>query len=522
MDVERFLEHHGIKENPFGAEEARHDPVFERLVLADGMSHPELIKILGNPERPHTSVVFGEKGSGKTALRLLMARRIAKHNEDNPEHRTLLVAYDDFNPVLDTIGRNKARHPGGRRARDPDRLLASVRLEDHQDAILGQAVSKIVDGLTGVHGGSERMMMPPDADQRIRSMPRSTRVDLAMLAALYDSPRGGGSPRERWRALRRKLRLGLRAPFSLLQALAVLLSVVAAGLLLAQIVVETFGLESAHVPKWSMQAGGVAAAAAILLWFAWLGKRLKIWRLARRIGKECPAVERTTGDLRRILADLPAKDRFGHPWPRPGGDGTNARYDLTQILLHVLRELGHESIVVLVDRVDEPTLVAGRPERMRRLIWPMFDSKFLQQDGIGLKLLLPLELRYLIKKEDAAFFQEARLDKQSLVDRLTWTGAILYDLCSARLRACHEDREPEISLTDLFAEDVGRPALVEVLGQMQQPRDAFKMMYAVILEHCRNVPAEEPEYRIPKLTLETVRREQAQRITELQRGLSPA
>jgi hypothetical protein len=223
-----------------------------------------------------------------------------------------------------------------------------------------------------------------------------------------------------------------------------------------------------------------------------------------------------------MLADLAPRDRVGQPWPRPGGDGTNARYDLTRKLLDVLDALGHHSIVVLVDRVDEPTLVAGRPERMRRLVWPMFDSKFLQQDGIGLKLLLPLELRYLIHKEDAAFFQEARLDKQSLVDRLTWTGAILYDLCSARLRACHPDPSSEISLTDLFAEDVGRGALVEVLGQMQQPRDAFKMMYAVVLEHCRNVPAEEPSYRIPKLTLETVRREQAQRINELQRGLSPA
>jgi hypothetical protein len=521
MDVERFLEHHGINENPFGAEEARHDPVFERLVVGDGMAHPELIKILGNPDRPHTSVVFGEKGSGKTALRLLMARRIAKHNEDHPERRTLQIGYDDFNPVLDVMGRNKAR-TGSRRTRDPDRLLASFRLEDHQDAILSLAVGKIVDGILGAKGGSERMYVPSQLGERVRSMPRSTRLDLAILATLYDSARSGGSLRDRWRLLRRKLRLGFRLPFSLLQGSAIVLSVVAAGLLLAQLVVETLNLESAHVPDWSMQAGGVAAVAAILCWIVSLGKRLKIWRLARKIAKECPAIERTPAQIRRRLNDLPPKDRISQPWPTPGGDGTNARYELTQKLMNVLGSLGHNSVVVLVDRVDEPTLVAGRPERMRRLIWPMFDSKFLQQDQIGLKLLLPLELRYLIHKEDATFFQEARLDKQSLVDRLAWTGAILYDLCSARLRACHPDPSSEISLTDLFADDVGRATLVEVLGQMQQPRDAFKMMYAVVLDHCRNVPAEDPEYQIPKLTLETVRREQAQRINELQRGLSPA
>ena len=56
MDVERFLEEHGLTENPFGAEEARHDPVFEKIAAGEGMSHPELVKVLGSPDRPHTSV----------------------------------------------------------------------------------------------------------------------------------------------------------------------------------------------------------------------------------------------------------------------------------------------------------------------------------------------------------------------------------------------------------------------------------------------------------------------------------
>ena len=77
-------------------------------------------------------------------------------------------------------------------------------------------------------------------------------------------------------------------------------------------------------------------------------------------------------------------------------------------------------------------------------------------------------------------------------------------------------------LTDLFDEEVTRDTLVEALGQMNQPRDAFKLMYSVILEHCSLVPEEEAVYKIPKLTLETGRREQAQRIQDLHRGLSPA
>jgi hypothetical protein len=178
-------------------------------------------------------------------------------------------------------------------------------------------------------------------------------------------------------------------------------------------------------------------------------------------------------------------------------------------------------MIVLLDRVDEPTLVAGRPERMRAIVWPLLESKFLQQDGVGVKMLLPIELRYLVHKEEAAFFQEARLDKQSVVDRLAWSGATLYDLCTARLRACHRDRESTITLTDLFAEDVGRDSLVEALGQMGQPRDAFKLLYSVIREHCQRVPEEAPEFRVPRHILETIRHEQTRRVSELQRGLAP-
>jgi len=522
MDVERFLEEHGLTENPFGAEEARHDPVFEKIAAGEGMSHPELVKVLGSPDRPHTSVVFGEKGSGKTALRLLMAQRITRFSNEHPDRRTLLVAYDDFNPVLDTMAHNKARH-GSRRSRDPDRLLASFRLEDHQDAILSLAVTKVVSGVLGVDAHApEAMVTSGDMNEKLRGLPKPARVDLAVLAALYDSPRGGSGSVERWGQLLKKLRLGFSMPYWLLQGTVIVLTSLALALFLA-VAPATSDWFKLPIPSgWLAPSAVGVAVLALVSCLALISTRMKVWRLARRIQKECLATDRTRPQLRRMLADIPAKEREGQPWPRPGGDSTQARYEMTTKLIKFIGAFGYNSMVVLIDRVDEPTLVAGRPERMRRLIWPMFDSKFLQQDRIGLKLLLPLELRYLMHKEDAAFFQEARLDKQSLVDRLAWSGATLYDLCSARLRACNRDKDSPITLADLFEEDVTRAALIEALGQMQQPRDAFKMIYAVILAHCNNVPADDGAYRIPKLTLESVRREQAMRINELQRGLSPA
>ena len=57
---------------------------------------------------------------------------------------------------------------------------------------------------------------------------------------------------------------------------------------------------------------------------------------------------------------------------------------------------------------------------------------------------------------------------------------------------------------------------------MHQPRDAFKFLYAVVQEHCRLATDEAADYHIAKLTLESVRRDQSNRVQELYRGLTPA
>src|SRR5690606_3796120 len=73
MKVKEFLAHYGVGENPFGQEDAQSDHVFRDHCL-EGTHHPAWDKIFGNPGTPSTSVVFGEKGSGKTALRLQIAK----------------------------------------------------------------------------------------------------------------------------------------------------------------------------------------------------------------------------------------------------------------------------------------------------------------------------------------------------------------------------------------------------------------------------------------------------------------
>ncbi|MEX2387087.1 MAG: hypothetical protein WD534_04335 [Phycisphaeraceae bacterium] len=513
MNIDSFLAHHQLKENPFGAEEARHDPVFDRIADAPA-KHPDFPKILGRIDRPGTAVAFGEKGSGKTAIRLLMARHIAEHNRDHADARVLVVPYDDFNPVIDNLLRTGRQHE--------EKALAKLRLADHQDAILSLAVTQLNDALLNQTARDEEPVHLPagdgkERDRFLKKLPGQTRLDWALLTALYDQPRTGNLL-SRWQRIRSKLRLTWRLPLSVARHGATVATVVAAALGLWLYL-------ASDVPGWLAVAVGLAIAAAVLLWGYWLWRQANLWWLARKVRQAMPAIRRSPSELRQMLADLGPGVVSRQPLPMPEGGATDARYQLTRRLLDVLGALDYVGMVVLVDRVDEPTAVSGNPDRMKALVWPMFDNKFLQQERVGVKLLLPVELRHMLHRESAAFFQEARLDKQNMVDRLTWSGATLYDLCSTRLRACRSaDAEAEgtLALTDLFDQDVSREMLVDALDQMHQPRDAFKFLYSVIQEHCRMVPEEQARYTIPRLTLESVRRTQSQRVQELYRGLTPA
>ena len=517
MNIDSFLAYHQLRENPFGAEEARLDPVFPRLAQQD-LHHPDFDKIVGRIEKPSTAVVFGEKGSGKTAIRLTLAKKIEDHNADHPTERILIVAYDDFNPVLDRLMRT--------RRQDGAAVLERFRLADHQDAILSHAVTKLTDAL--LHEGDEdeeTVVLPNENDKAVRKrLNPQQRMDLAVLAGLYDLP-PSGYDHGRWRRLRKKLKLGVTFPLSFWRNMAIILTLLAAGFGLAYYIVDP-------QPWWMLPVLGLLGAGAIVLWVFWLVQIVRTWSKARAVAKEMPAVGRTPGQLAEVIGELGPSKVAGHPLPQRGNteqDLGDSRYQLTRRLVAILRNFGYAGVVVLVDRVDEPTAISGDAQKMKALIWPMFDNKFLKQDRIGIKLLLPVELSYLLQKEGPGFFQEARLDKQNMIERLTWSGATLYDLCSSRLNACRRpdpdgdtDGNARITLTSLFEDNVTRDLLVDALDSMHQPRDAFKFLYAVVQEHCRLATDEAADYHIAKLTLESVRRDQSNRVQELYRGLTPA
>ena len=513
MNVSKFFEHWGVRENPYQAEEARHDAVFQRLGV-ERVRHPDFEKILGDPGRPASAIVFGEKGSGKTAIRLQIERRIAEHNEKFPSSRILLTPYDDLNGVLDRFVESSSR-------REDSGELETLRrfaLSDHMDAILHASTVRVVDALLEDPRGDAATGIGREEVVALRRSAAAVKRDLMALQAVYDRPADGAG---RTLRLRRLIRAPRARGRTMWDAIAALGWIPAAGFF----GLERFGVMPGlpgGVGEWVFYGLAGLWLAALLKW-AVVDLALRRWavgRLARRVSGQLRTIGRSSESLAFSLSQLPEEDRTAHDLPMTADD--EARYLMFARLNRVQRAMGFIAVMIVVDRLDEPMLISGDPERMKAVAWPLLNNKFLQMTGFGLKLLLPIELRHALFRESSAFFQEARLDKQNLIEQLRWTGATLYDLCNARLAACRARDAEAINLIDLFDSEVNRQDVVDALEQMQQPRDAFKLLYRCVQEHCSNVTDESPVWRIPRLTLENVRKQQAERVQQLFRGVRPA
>ena len=509
MNVATFLSHYGITENPFRAEEARHDSVFSRVETA--CHHPDYEKIRGDFANPASSIVFGERGSGKTAIRLQIEDELANHNREHADERCLAVLYDELNPVLDRFARSAGGKGGGAEA------IKQFKLVDHVDAMMAAIVPKLVDQAVGDSRPEVSAVMGEHGLRSFRHLDKQGRQDFITLQMCYDRPAAAASRTAR---LKRAIRFRSFNGIGVLKWLSGLMFLLCAA-------------ASAYVLLWKpteqlwlwYAAIGVTAALTLAALGRWCWLWLKGNAVARDLSQRLRTLDRPAESFRTSLRSINVHDveRMG----LPRSDDDDYRYAMFGRLLNVVRPFGYRSILVLVDRVDEPTLINGEPEKMRSLVWPLLNNKFLQQDRVGVKLLLPLDLRYALNRESADFFREARLDKQNLIERLTWSGAVLYDLCTARLNACRSgaaqgDGAAKITLRDVFDDSVTTQDLVDALDQMQQPRDAFKFVYSLIQEHCSNVPDERAEFKIPRPVLDSIRKQQVERVSGMLRGVRPA
>ncbi|MCU0714698.1 MAG: hypothetical protein MUD03_01070 [Pirellula sp.] len=476
MTEQEFLLHHQLTRNPFSDEDAQTDAVFRDFCIS-GIFHPSWSKVVGDASQPATSIVFGPKGSGKTAIRLQLKKHIASHNEKNPGSKVYLVELDDFNAYLGPFQQRFSK----RVQTHPEKVLQGLHLWDHMDAILSEAMTPLVDQILGVQS-SVRPVEHNLATEKLASLDRGQKRDLLLLASIYDRS-SVGTHIDRIGRLRSKLRFySLSTWFPLLLGILGTLMVIGLGIFLVQ--TEVLQLKRM---LWFIPIGlAIAWSLYAIRWF-------RYFRIARRIVRNLRVIPRDSGQLRGLMMRFSSKELDEQPLPV--SNRSDDRYALLEKLQLLLRSLGYPGMIVIVDRVDEPDLVNGLAERMKLLVWPLLDNKLLKHDHFGIKMLLPSELQYFVDRETREFHERARLDKQNVVPSFDWTGEALYDLLAARMKACANTPIP-VSPRSLFESGLSEARMVAAFQSLGTPRNLFRFMYRLITEHCKRHRSETPQFQI--------------------------
>lgn len=484
MKINEFLEHHGIATNPFSEEDAQTDLVFKSHCSTTTF-HPSWVKLYGDPSEPTTAIAFGEKGSGKTALRLQMVRALTEFNAAHPDRQPLVVEYADLNPFLD---RFRSRQPQHRKI---EKVLGHWQLWDHIDAILSLSVTQVVDRVLD----PDESNYPAAVDKHPVPTKNLTKYhvrDLILLTACYDQSRKEDSS-VRAHRIARKLHYNT-IPILWANWKDVVFGAIATIILFVlfyRFRGEDVGLFGVLTNLWMYPL-------ILAVWIPRLWKMVYRYWTAWRISRACRVLKHDVRALYKILMMIPPSHFVGMPFPV---SANTDRYDLLAKLQDFISASGFHGIILLVDRIDEPYLVNGSPPLMWLVIKPMLDNKLLKYPDLGLKLLLPEELFWIMERENEEFKQRARIDKQNLIRSLDWTGSSLYDLANARLKACAvPDRTPKV--VDFFESGITETRLQEAFSHLRVPRHLFKFLFRILVRHANAYPDSDPVWKISVPTFE--------------------
>ncbi|MCB9898866.1 MAG: hypothetical protein H6825_12750 [Planctomycetes bacterium] len=491
MFTQTWRTHWGLAGDPFACEDADKDLVLSQIAL--GAVHSGFDRVFGDPRSPSPGIVFGEKGSGKSGLRLMMKRRLAEHDAAHPDARVFTVEYIDLNPFIEQVHKTVARKERGKAA--VAAVVGRWEIADHLDAILSLGVTQLVDGILA--GGERALDLSP-----------KQKLDLLLLTGTYyrATRRTVG---DALGGLRQKLGGSIPGQGGGLAFRRWTATIVGAALLLAPQLVDTIDALG-RVSALRDHADFVTGLGAALLVGPWL---LHLVR-SRLAAKHAAHVARSV----RVLPDDPAplahvltglSRELRGEFALPDGTAEAPRYAMLQRFLDLLGAYGYTGLYVLVDRVDEPTLLSDSPEGMREFVARMLDIKLLQLPRLALKLFLPIEMESLWHSASPEQLRRMRLDKSNLVPELKWTGRELYEIANQRLHASVAADSPARELSDLFAPDLPLDEVLETLSTLATPRYAFGFLSEVFVQYVKDLPDAlpdgDPRWRLPRSHFEVVR-----------------
>jgi hypothetical protein len=252
------------------------------------------------------------------------------------------------------------------------------------------------------------------------------------------------------------------------------------------------------------------AGGAFLLAVTWIRHRVLVFlenRRARRAAESIRILPRDTAPIAAVLRGVPARERSEFTLPQ--GTREEGRYELLQRLFDLTEAFGYSGWYVLLDRVDEPSLLSGDSGLMSAFIERLLDIKLLQYPGLALKLFLPIELESLYRTAKPEDLKSMRLDKSNLIPELKWGGQELYEIANKRLRACLRQGSRLQNVADLLEPDFDLDYLRSTMHILGTPRYSFGFLSAVVLEHVKELPSEldenDPGWRIPRTRFDVER-----------------
>ncbi len=497
MFIETWRKHWGLKQDPFSCEDADKDPILSRMDR--GAVHSDFERLFGDPESPSPGIVFGEKGSGKSGLRLMMRRKLEELSESSK--RVLCTDYVEFDSYLERFRRSVGAKP------EPAEVGRAVHrhwsLSDHLDAMLSGGVTELVDRFL-------------DSKESAKDLSDKQKADFLLLSAFYyDSHRRTTS--EALQDVGARLHFGRWRTmfFNMLRTVVVVVGVAVA--------IAPIADRSDRFVKEGSELGwhvvGLSLVAAVVLQA--LIERVSLSSLARKV-RSLRVLNRDPRPVLKALRSVGASHREEFPWPKGTDEAT--RYDHLTRFEAILSKLGYSAWYVLFDRIDEPSALNADPDGARRFVETILDHKLLQTPGLALKLFLPIELDEIYRNAGPEKLKRMRLDKSNLVPTLEWTGQELTEIANQRLIACSDDASTPHRLGDFFAPDVGDDYVRDTLQRLATPRYAMGFLTAVFRDYARNLPddldADGDEWLVPRAHFDVVRASFVDKTNVLRRKLN--
>ncbi len=483
MFTETWRRRWGLKEAPFVHEDADRDPLLDRV---DSWAvHRSYERLVGSDGEPSSAVIFGERGSGKSALRRSVARGLSASG------KSLTVEITDVDPWLEIFQDRRGNNES------ESRDFGDLTRVDLIDLMLSAGLMRL----------SEVLGEDP---QRLSKLDASERAELILLVAAYHADLEGDRE-ERVHSL-----LAARGGRQWLMA-RVGLGLVGATMCLAPLLQLQgwWPLKSSLVPS-------LAVVGAVLLGF--LGMHA-VWRsvlarsAARRIIRSMSITQPDRALLHRALVTLPRSSK--PQFMRGAESAEEGRYRLLRRVIQLVRRMKWSGLVLLVDRIDESTLLEARADSMSSFIDPVLEHKLLQLDGFGLKLFLPVELTPMVRGAGPERLRRMRLDKATLVDEMRWSGQELLELADRRLAAASNG--PSASLADLLSADLDLIEMRDALDGLGTPRMAFAFLRDLFADHARelpdDLPRDSPEWCVGRASFERQRAAWSDRARILRRML---